>query len=174
MNKTHKIAFTAMLSALSVVANAFSVPLSGSNYLSFTFIPTFVAGIYFGIVPGAVVGFVGDLIAGLLFPKGAYNVLIGLASTLLGVIPALAYKLPKVGKLPKLVLSLALCTIVCSSGLNTYALWLMYGANNGKTFWVYLWGRLPFQLINTLVNGALIAILQQTKVMDKLLARLQQ
>lgn len=174
MNKTHKIAFTAMLSALSVLANCISVTLSGSNYLSFTFIPTFIAGIYFGVLPAAIVGFVGDLIGGILFPKGAYNVLIALASTLMGIIPALVYKLPKLSKMLKLVISLVICTIVCSAGLNTYALWVLYGAKNGKTFWVYLWGRLPFQLINTVVNGILLAVIQQTKVIDKLLLRITQ
>lgn len=174
MNKTHKIAFTAVLSALSVVANLISITLSGSNYLSFTFVPTFVAGIYFGVGPAAIVGFVGDLIAGIIAPKGAYNLLIALASTLMGVIAALVYKLPKLSPLIKLLLSLVICTVVCSAGLNTYALWLLYGAKNGKTFWVYLWGRLPFQLINTAVNGILLAIIQQSKVIDRLLIRITQ
>ena len=92
----------------------------------------------------------------------------------MGIIPALVYKLPKLSKMLKLVISLVICTIVCSAGLNTYALWVLYGAKNGKTFWVYLWGRLPFQLINTVVNGILLAVIQQTKVIDKLLLRITQ
>ncbi len=172
MNKTQKLTATAMLVALSVVANAFSIQVSGSNYISFTYIPCFIAAMYLGIIPSAAVGFLGDLIAGLLFPKGAYNILIGLASMLTAVIPATAYKLfPKYRKVD-LFVSLLLCTIICTSGLNTYALWLVYGAKNGKTFWVYLWARLPFQLINTVVNGILIWILQASRVVDKLFSAL--
>jgi len=173
MNNTLKMTFTAVLCALSVVANAVSVQISGSNYLSFAYVPCFIAAIYLGIIPATAVGFLGDLVAGLLFPKGAYNVLIGLSSTLIGTIPAILYKVMPKKRFLDLVISLALCSVVCTAGLNTYALWLMYGAKNGKTFWVYLGGRLPFQLLNTLVNGIIIGVLQQSKVFDKLFARLE-
>ena len=174
MNKTQKLCATAMLIALSVVANAFSIQLSGSNYLSFTYIPCFVAAIYLGIIPAAAVGFLGDLIAGFLFPKGAYNILIGLASTLIAVIPAILYKFFPNHRRLNLFLSLLLCTVVCTSGLNTYAMWLMYGAKNGKTFWVYLWGRLPFQLLNTVANGVIVGVLQESRVIDKLFGKLSE
>lgn len=173
MNKTQKLAFTALLSALSVLANAFSIPISGSNYISFTYLPSFVAAIYLGVVPATVVGFVGDLIAGLLFPKGAYNILIAIASTLIGTIAGVVYKLFPKHRFAALLISLAACTVVCTAGLNTYALWVLFGAKNGKTFWVYLWGRLPFQLLNTFVNGAMIALLQQSRVLDKLFAKIE-
>lgn len=168
MNKTQQLCATAALVSLSVVANAFSVQISGNNYISFTFVPNFVAATYLGIAPAAVVGFAGDLIAGLLFPKGAYNVLIGLASTLTAVIPSIFYKCFPQRRRLDLWISLLICTIVCTCGLNTFALWLAYGAKNGKTFWVYLWGRLPFQLLNTLLNGLVIAALQESLVIDKL------
>ncbi len=174
MNKTQKLCATAMLVALSVVANAFSIQLSGSNYLSFTYVPSFVSAIYLGIIPAAAVGFLGDLIAGFLFPKGAYNILIGLASTLIAVIPAILYKFfPKHRRL-NLCLALLLCTIVCTSGLNTYAMWLMYGAKNGDTFWVYLGGRLPFQLLNTVANGIIVGVLQESRVIDRLFGKLSE
>ncbi|MGN1040612.1 MAG: hypothetical protein ACI4QL_04205, partial [Candidatus Fimimonas sp.] len=71
-----------------------------------------------------------------------------------------------------LLVSLLLCTVICTCGLNTYALWLMFGAKSGKTFWVYLWGRLPFQLLNTVVNGVIICILQESRVIEKLFGAL--
>lgn len=173
MNNTLKMTFTAVLCALSVVANAVSVQISGSNYLSFTYVPCFIAAIYLGIIPATAVGFLGDLVAGLLFPKGAYNVLIGISSTLIGTIPAIFYKVFPKKRFVNLIVSLALCSVLCTAGLNTYALWLMYGVKSGKTFWVYLGGRLPFQLLNTVVNGIIIGILQQSKVFDRLFARLK-
>lgn len=173
MNNTLKMTFTAVLCALSVVANAVSVQISGSNYLSFAYVPCFIAAIYLGIIPATAVGFLGDLVAGLLFPKGAYNPMIGISSTLIGTIPAILYKVFPKKRFVNLVVSLTLCSIVCTAGLNTYALWLMYGAKSGKTFWVYLGGRLPFQLLNTIVNGIIIGVLQQSKVFDRLFARLK-
>jgi len=172
MNKTQKLTATAMLVALSVVANIFSVQIYGSNYISFTYIPCFVAAIWLGVIPAAAVGFLGDLIAGLLFPHGVYNILIGISSTLIAVVPAVIYKIMPNKRRIALLTSLAICSTLCTSGLNTYALWLMYGAQSGKTFWVYLGGRLPFQLLNTLVNGVLIALLQESRAIDNALSKI--
>ena len=80
--------------------------------------------------------------------------------------------------------------IVCSIALNTFGLWLQiivgvdpspigllqfFGMDKGgirKSFWVYLAGRLPFMLINWAVNGAVVAILQQSKALDKMFAQI--
>ncbi len=170
LNKTHKITYTAILSALSVIANIFSIQMLGtSNYLSFAYIPTFVAGIYFGIWVGGAVGLVGDILGCLILPQGAWNPIITIASMLLGVIPAVVWKLTKHAQLKtvfKLILSLTATCIVCTSGLNTLGLWLMYG--NGKAYIVYLLARLPFQLIMVAVNGIILYALLSSNVLNKL------
>lgn len=171
LSKTHKITYTAILSALSVVANIFSIQMLGtSNYLSFAYIPTFIAGIYLGVWSGGMVGLVGDVLGCLIMPQGVWNPIITLATMLLGVLPALVWKVTtntNWHNIYKLVLSLMLCGIVCTSGLNTLGLWLMYG--NGKGYCIYLVARLPFQLLMISVNGILLQILLSTKVIDKLL-----
>ncbi len=189
MNKTLKITCTAMLTALAVVANIFTIPLTPTKsiVLSFTLIPIFVAAIYFGVVPAMIVGFVSDLIAHFVHPLGAYNWFIALSCLLFGLIPALIYKC-KLPKLAKLGISMAVCFVVCTCALNTFGLWLNYivGVDPSpigvvqwlkqnhqidKSFWVYLGGRLPLQLVGTIVNGIVIALLQQTKVIQKTLDR---
>lgn len=191
MNKTLKIATTAMLTAFSVVANIYTIPLTpnASKVISFSLLFSALAGIYLGIVPAAVVGFVGDLIAHFIHPFGPYNMFIGLSCALCGVIFALIYKL-KFHKLAKLVLSALCCFVVCSCFLNTFGLWLqiivgvsptpsglikffsMDKMGISKSFWVYLAGRASVQLLNWVINAVLLATLQQTKALDKLFATL--
>ena len=59
MNKTLVITCTAMLCALSVVANVFTIPLvpNFSKVISFTIFVTVLAGVYLGPWCGAAVGF---------------------------------------------------------------------------------------------------------------------
>ncbi|MBQ2894100.1 MAG: hypothetical protein IJE92_01120, partial [Clostridia bacterium] len=46
------------------------------------------------------------------------------------------------------------------------------GAQFDKSFGVYLLGRLPFIAINIVANTIVVGIIQQTKVLDKLLVQL--
>lgn len=190
MNRTFKLALTAMLTALSVVANALTIPLplASNNAISFTIVISFVAGIYLGAMPAVVVGYVGDLIGHLIAPMGAYNWFMGLSYALCGLIPALIYKL-NIHKVWKLCISLVIYLVACSLLLNTFGLWLQYivlvkpsplglwqffTMDKGgikKSFWIYLAGRAPFILVNWIVNGIVVGIIQQTKILDKLLLK---
>ena len=188
MNKTYKLALTGMLTALSIAANMLTIPLTPSNGISFTIVIAFIAGIYLGAIPAVAVGYLGDLIGHFIFPMGAYNWFMGLSCALCGLIPALIYKLP-LNRLLKLVISLVIYLAVCSLCLTTLGFWLQFivGVDPSpiglwqyftmdkggikKSFWVYLAGRAPFMQINWAVNGVIIGIIQQTKILDKLLKR---
>ena len=148
---TKSIAYTALLAAVCVLLNTLTVTMPGSaNAISFTYIPNFLAGFYFGPVAGFLVGLIGDVLGCIIWPKGPWLPLMTLASALMGVIPGLVRRLPFNEKI-LLVISYLLTYVVCSLWLNTYALWSFYAASK-KTFWVYLLGRAPFQSINMLVN----------------------
>ena len=188
MNKTLKLAFTALLTALSIVANIFTIPLTPSNSVSFTIAISFIAGIYLGPVSAVAVGYLGDLIGTFIHPMGPYNWFMALSYALTGLICALVYRL-KLHRLIKLAISMVIYLIVCSISLNTFGLWLQiivgvdpspiglwqfFSMDKGgirKSFWVYLAGRLPFMLINWAVNGIVVAIIQQSKALDKLFAQ---
>ncbi|MCH5160367.1 MAG: ECF transporter S component [Clostridiales bacterium] len=190
MNKTHKLVCIAMLTALSIVANLLTIPLFGTNSLSFTIAICFFAGIYFGALPAALVGFIGDLIAHFILPLGAYNWFIALSTTLFGVICALIYKL-RLPKLVKVGIAAVICYVVCLCGLNTFGLWLNYCANVppspvglakfitmdksgiNKGFWVYLAGRAPYSAINIAVNAIIVGGLVQSGVIENLVARIR-
>lgn len=189
MNKTYKLALTAMMTALSIVANALTIPLTPSNAISFTILIAFISGIYLGALPAVSVGFLGDLIGHIVFPMGgAYNWFMGLSCALMGLIPALIYK-TKLNRTWKLLISLTVYLLTCSLFLNTFGFWLQYIVvvdpspiglwqfftmdKNGikKSFWLYLAGRTPFIIVNWIVNGVLVGVIQQTKILDKLLLK---
>ena len=188
MNKTFKLTIIAMLTALSIVTNMFTIPLSGSNSMSFTIAICFFTGIYFGALPAALVGFLGDLIAHFIFPQGAYNVFLALSTTLFGVICALVYKI-RLPKAVNLTIAVVICFVVCLCGLNTFGLWMVFKAKVPPTisglitlvsmdktqidtsFWLYLAGRAPWSALNIVINAVIIFGLQQSGVIEKLMAR---
>lgn len=190
MNKTLKLCLTALLTALSVAANFLTIPLAPNKFISLTLVFSFIAGMYLGIIPAVCVGFLGDLIAHFIHPFGAYNAFIGLSCALAGFIPALIYKI-KIHKIFKLIISLVIFFVACSAFLNTFGLWLqiivgvdpspiglwqyftMDKTGIQKSFWVYLAGRLPVQAINLVVNGVIIGILQQTRALERLFAKMK-
>ena len=151
MSKTKRIAYVAVLSATCALFNVFTIGLSKSVFLSFMALPCFIAGYLFGYIEGFAVGFIGDFIGSLINPMGAYMPLIGIASGMWGFIPGVIFTCFKGGDNLKTVVSYFLCLIICTVFLNTFGLWLLYGLGK-KTFWVYLWARLPFQTFITLIN----------------------
>lgn len=159
-----RIAYTSVLCALSVVLNMVTIN-TGVKYLAFSFIyiPSFIAGYKLKPLDAFLVGFLGDLIAGFIRPLGAYLPLIGLASGLLGFIPALIFKFSRLNKVANTIISFILMLIICTSGINTLALYLAY--SKGSTFWAYLSLRLPFQVFVNILN--LIIVLSLIPIIDK-------
>ena len=195
MNKTLKLTSVAMLTALAVLANLFTIPLTPnfSRVISFTIVVTFVAGIYLGPISGLTVGFLGDLIAHFINPMGGmgYNWFIGLSCALTGLIAGLVFKL-KLHRLIKLVIALVLSFMICTTLLNNFGLWLqiivgvkpspsgliqfftMDKTDIRKTFWAFTTARTPVALLNVAINGVILAVITQSKILDKLIAKLSQ
>ena len=152
--KVRLIVFIAALAALSIVTNVFTVVLYGNNSLSFTYLTSFIAGIFLGPIGGVAVGLIGDGLGHLIAPKGAFNPYIFVSAGLIGLIPGLVFKFFRFVKSDfiKLLISYVLCFLICTAFLNTYGLWLLY--SNGRTFWVYFLVRVPLQLIMIIANFA--------------------
>ena len=180
-----------MLSALSTAANFCTIPLPGNNAVSFTLAVCFFTGIYFGVLPAVVVGYVGDLIAHIISPLGDYNWFVAISVALYGVVCALVYKL-KLPRIAKLAISAVICYIVCLCGINTFGLWLQYivGVQPGpiglwdlivgnhetikKSFWLYLAARAPMSAVNLVVNTVIVAALQESKAIAKLVMKMKE
>lgn len=157
LSKTQKITYVSILTALCVLCNVLTFfPVSHLS-LSFTATLCFVSGYILGAKCGFAIGFIGDLIGAILFPQGAYNPFIGIASGFLGFIPGLLFEKLRINKYVIVFISFILMFIVCTAGLNTFGLWLVYGKGK-KTFWVYLIARLPAQSMVMLCNFILCLI----------------
>ena len=159
-----RIAYISVLTAIAVVLNIFTIP-TGVRYfvLSFTYIPCFIAGYKLGLIDAFLVGFLGDLIGAIIRPFGPYLPLIGIASGLLGLIPALVFKFTHFNKNLQTVLSYLLVLIICTAGINTYAIYRAF--SQGQTFFAFLALRLPFQAIVVFINMSITLFL--LKPIDK-------
>lgn len=156
--KTEKLAYVGILTALCTVVNSFSFfPVS---YISISLVATvcFIAGYLLGAKYGFIVGFIGDLIGAIVFPAGAYNPIIGIANGMMGFIPGFIFENFRGNKYLLLSISAVLTLIICTSGLNTFGLWLIYGLGK-KSFWTYLWVRFPWQVVVAVGNAILCGVL---------------
>lgn len=151
---TRRIAYIAMLIALSVVIGTFSPRIMG-NKLTFSYTLNFIAGYFFGGVAGILVGGLGDLF-GCLLAGYAPNPILLVSSCLLGLIPALVKKI-KAPSYVHIIISYVLCTVICSAFINTYGLMLYSG---GRSYFAYMAYRLSTQSIVIAINIALTCVLQ--------------
>ncbi len=156
------LCYTAVFTALSAVANIFTAVIGagGSLAVSFTYIPNFFAGALLGPLSGFLTGLLGDLIGCWIAPKGDINPIILLASSLMGLIPGLIFKirLPEKWKAKGIVLtvvSLALTFVFCTV-VNTLGLYVFYFKGVGKTLSAVFVMRLPKQSIVWAINSGIV------------------
>ena len=168
---TKKIVFTAVLTAVLAVINAFAtIRISPTFKVSLLLCFSFFVGIVLGGWLGFVAGFVGDFLGWLLFVDGVYNPFIGVASGLFCFIPGflndLMVKFNILRNLKKariavcFSVSALLCYVVCTLFLTCVGIWVMAGLNPENygflakydTFWAYFAARAVSQLPNNVVN----------------------
>ncbi|MGN0771328.1 MAG: folate family ECF transporter S component [Christensenellales bacterium] len=155
--RAQKIAYLAVFVALSTITNIYTWLPVQSFAISFASIPAFFAGAVCGPIGGFLTGAMGDILGQIISPKGAWLPTITLASGLMGLIPGLFFKIKNLNDYLKIFLSFLTCLLVCTAFINTLTLWYVYSYSkgSGKTFWVYLWGRLPKQAAVSLINMVL-------------------
>lgn len=148
---TKSIAYLALITAISVIMNALTLTVPGSGVaISFTYIPNFLAGYFFGPGAGFIVGVLGDILGCIIWPKGAWLPLLTLSAGLMGAIPGLIRYLPLKERWIVLI-SYSATYLVCSAGINTVTLWYAYAATK-KTFWVYFVAKFPVGILNMIAN----------------------
>ena len=162
-----KVAYLALLTAISTIMNTLTMTVPGSGIaISFTYIPNFLAGYFFGPGAGFIVGVIGDVLGCIIWPKGAWLPLLTLSAGLMGAIPGLVRYLPLKQRWQILISYLSVY-VICSAGINTFTLWRAYAATK-KTFWVYLIGKMPVSLINMIAN--LVINFMLMPVFDRIIA----
>ena len=168
------LCYTAVIVALSVVCNVFTVYMSfaGSNALSFTYTVCFIAGAFFGPFVGFLVGALGDLLGWVINSTGgAFNPLITLTSGLIGFIPGIVFMIAKKlkARFPDkkwidpcaILVSFVIVWLICTN-LNTVIMYYFYIAGHSKKYTAlgaYYVFRIPFQTLFWAMNLPLAFLL---------------
>ncbi|NLL56764.1 MAG: folate family ECF transporter S component [Clostridiales bacterium] len=162
------IAYIAVLTALSALANIFTVILGGGAFaVSFAYIPAFIAGAFINPLAGLLTGMLGDLLGCIIAPKGAINPIILVTSGLLGFIPGMVFWIARKNDMDLTKYSYALTAvsfilllIICLP-LNTIGLYLFYFMARGRTLAAVFGLRMPKQTIILAVNFIIVVVLQK-------------
>lgn len=162
------IAYIAVLTALSALANIFTMPLGGGSFaISFTYIPAFIAGAFINPFAGFLTGILGDLLGCIIAPKGALNPIILVTSGLLGLIPGLVFWIAKSRKIDTVKYSYVLTTIsfilvlIICVPLNTIGLYIFYFSAKGRTLKAVFAMRMSKQSIILAANFIITIIIQK-------------
>jgi ECF transporter S component (folate family) len=126
-SRTRDMAFIAILTAMYIILVSFiDIQLTPSARIRFGFIPLSFGAALLGPVPGAIIGGLGDVLAWMLSPKGAYFPGLTLSAILTGVIYAIfLYKKPK--SIVRITLAVLFITVFIDLGLNTWWMTFLYG-----------------------------------------------
>ena len=161
-NKSHKIAYIAVMTAFMVVTNMFFEFKLAETQFSFTLVLSALTGILIGPIFGFCACFLGDLVGFFYHSAGfAYLPWIGISMGLTAAIAGLIMNgLPaKKGWFffVKIALVCVLSFLICTVAINTTAFWLLYSKTD---YWTYLVSRLfvQGQIWNSLVNYVLLFI----------------
>lgn len=159
-NRSHRIAYTAMLTAVCVVANAFLEFKLADTQFSLTIFVSALVGISLGSLRGFAACFLGDLV-GFFYNSAGFAYLpwvgisLGLTAAFAGLFSAwiVGENKRKRGLGLALVCLLSFC--VCTVAINTTAFWLLYSKVG---YWRYFYARmfLQGQIFNCAVNYALL------------------
>lgn len=160
-NKSHKIAYVAVMTAFVVVANMFFEFKFADTQFSLTIVVSALTGIVIGPLFGFVACFLGDLVGFLYHSAGfAYMPWIGLSMGMVALLAGVIVSVPlkcKGALYIKLALVCLSTFLICTVAINTTAFWLLYSK---VPYTTYLVSRLfvQGQIWNSIVNYALLFI----------------
>ena len=167
-NKSHKIAYIAVMTALIVAANMFFEFKLAETQFSLTLAISVLTGMLIGPIFGFCACFLGDLVGFLYNSAGfAYLPWIGISMGLTALIAGFV-TYSKKGTFIKLALVCVLTFCICTVAINTTAFWILYSKVDYGT---YLISRLfaQGQIWNSLFNYALLFIavpaLEKSKIL---------
>ena len=157
MRKTNLrlVAAQAMLVAIHIVLSRFLSINAWNLKIGFTFVPVFAAAYFFGPLPAALVGGLGDFLGAILFPIGPYFPGFTLNCALTGVIFGLL--LHRRQTLPRVVAA----TILNQFGLSQFVTTLWISILYGAPYWANFVARVPQTALLTVLELAVILALSR-------------
>ncbi len=161
LTRTQKLAYTAVLTAMAVVANLPIFTIKVGDILQVSFVATvgFLAGYLLGAGLGFTVAFIGDLLCAIIAPQGAYSPIINLGTALWGFISGVMFTCFKGNEIVKTIICFVLGFFLNSFVVNTWGLALMYGMNFNELLIV-----LPLKFVVVAINCAFTIALVQVLV----------
>lgn len=154
------LVFAAMMVAMNIVlSRVLAIPVGPTLRITFSQVPIYLCGFWFGPLVGGISGFLGDLI-GSLIQGYAPNPFISMSAILTGVLPALMKRHVFHDRITwwRVAVMLALNGIIGSLGLTTLGLHLYYG-----TPWSVLYATRPFQtILLAATNTILVTVLYKS------------
>lgn len=168
---TKTLACCALLAALSIVFARFIVPMPNeTTRFSIEAVPIFLAGMLFGPVAGALVGFSADLV-GCLFSGYGYNPIFCIPPILYGITAGLfrGYLAQK-ASLPRLALAWLPAVVLGSILYQSASLTLVYAAPDARMafFLLKLSTRSIQFAITWVVDVVIVQLLLKAKVFDRI------
>lgn len=167
---TRTLVFCALLAALQVVLARLMVPMPAADTrFSIEAIPVVLAGLLFGPLPGALVGFSADLV-GCLFSGFGYNPIFALPPILYGLCGGLFQGY--VSRKPSIlrILMMYLPAVILGSILyQSFALTYVYSKDGA--FWVALWTRLGARSVQFAVTMAVEVVITNLLIKSRIFHR---
>ena len=164
--RARKIAYVAMMVALSIVGNMFFEFKLGAVQYSFTTLISALIGILIGPIAGFTACFIGDGVGFIANPFGSYSPWIGIATGLIAFATGAIVHLIKNDKAYTVYVKLAIISVlsflICSVGINGTFLWLVwYNKMTYFEFLIYRYiglGQLFVSIINYAILFAFIPV----------------
>ena len=162
--KLHTVTGTALLLAISIIIDQFSLQLSPSLKIGFGFIVTGICGMLYGPVTGGILGGVGDIVKFIIKPTGSFFPGFTLNAILGGILYGLFFYKNKV-TVARCILCKTIANVFINILLNTVWLSILYG----KAFSVLVVPRITKNLIALPIEIILLFLLLTSikKVLQK-------
>ena len=170
MKNTRALVGVAMLCAINIVIGQFSITLSPTQKIGFSFLSVGVSGMLYGPVLTGMAGIINDLIKFLLKPTGSFMIGFTLIEGLQGMFYGLFLYRHKIS-LPRVFLTRLFITVLLNLVMTPFFLWLYYG----NSFIVLVGGRLIKNLISlpitTAVQFMLLRAISEVPIIKAMRAR---
>ncbi len=124
---TQKLVILSVLVALQIVLARFCSFNAWNTRIGLGFIPIFIAGIFFGAVPAALVAAVADFLGAILFPTGTYFPGFTLTAACMGA--CFGIFLHKKQTIPRILCAIGINQLIFSLLLNTFWISVLYGSS---------------------------------------------